>query len=368
MERPYNSIGYTTHHRGDGTNHIVLKGDEYFNVWPMYDWQKIPGTTVLQKPQLVNLEGIDGDAIIFVIGDQLQRKGHTDFVGAVTDDLYGAVGFDFISPHDNITAKKSWFFFDDEYVCLGAGISSDSDRNHPVVTTLNQTSLQSDVNIMSNGKKEIISKGNYELKNTKWVYHNNIAYFLPEPVDINLSNKEEKGRWTDISKYRTSSDKLETKEIFKLWIDHGSNPENESYAYIVIPDISENELNNAVKDNRGIEILSNNTSIQAVENTKLNICQFTFFKSGEVEIANGKKVRMDSQGMAMLKFKGDKVTELTVSDPSRKLSKINITIPGIYRNMGKGVKTLPNEANNETLMTIDLPQGFSAGKSIYVRL
>jgi chondroitin AC lyase len=37
---------------------------------------------------------------------------------------------------DGLAARESWLFFDDEYACLGAGITCDSDG--PVVTTLNQ--------------------------------------------------------------------------------------------------------------------------------------------------------------------------------------------------------------------------------------
>ena len=42
MEMPYNGPGKPTHHRADGTNYLVLKGDEYHNIWPVYDWQKRP--------------------------------------------------------------------------------------------------------------------------------------------------------------------------------------------------------------------------------------------------------------------------------------------------------------------------------------
>ena len=52
MEEPYNGPGKPTHHRADGTNYLMLKGDEYHNIWPVYDWQKISGTTIMQKPKL----------------------------------------------------------------------------------------------------------------------------------------------------------------------------------------------------------------------------------------------------------------------------------------------------------------------------
>ena len=132
MEEPYNGPGITTHHRADGTNYLVLKGDEYLNIWAAYDWQKISGTTIMQKPTLP-------------AASQIQKDGLTNFVGAVTDGLYGAVAFDFKSPHDMLEVKKSWFFFDKEYVCLGAGIKPKA--NLPVATTINQVLLKSEVYI-----------------------------------------------------------------------------------------------------------------------------------------------------------------------------------------------------------------------------
>ena len=102
MEVPYNGPGKPTHHRADGTNYLMLRGDEYHNIWPVYDWQKISGTTIVQKPELHP-------------PSEIQKEGLTDFVGAVTDGLIGAVAFDFKSPHDLVGAKKAWFFFDDEY-------------------------------------------------------------------------------------------------------------------------------------------------------------------------------------------------------------------------------------------------------------
>lgn len=85
MEVAYNSEGLKNHHRGDGTNHLSLTGKEYLDIFPVMDYQKIPGATILQKEVLPG-------------GDQIQKPGYTDFVGAVTDNVYGSVAFDFISP------------------------------------------------------------------------------------------------------------------------------------------------------------------------------------------------------------------------------------------------------------------------------
>ncbi len=353
MEVPYNGPGKTTHHRADGTNYLMLKGDEYHNIWAVYDWQKISGTTIMQKPELHG-------------PTEIQKDGLTDFVGAVTDGLYGAVAFDFKSPHDMTEVKKSWFFFDEEYVCLGAGINSRP--NLPVATTINQVLMRSDVIIMQEGNAKKLSEGNRELNNVKWVYQDKIGYIFPDPATVNLSNQVEHGRWSDITDQKNISEEIVSEEVFMLWFDHGNRPNNAVYQYIVVPDVSEEELVETSSNNRNIKIISNTSDVQAVINNKLRIIQATFYKAGEIEISEDYIFRMDSQGMAMLKMKGNRIEKLTVSDPSRKLSRILITIPDIYNISGDNFVAFPDNDHNNTLMVVDLPQGVFAGKSITVKL
>jgi chondroitin AC lyase len=352
MEEPYNGPGITTHHRADGTNYLMLKGDEYHNIWPVYDWQKISGTTIMQKPKLHG-------------ADSIQLDGLTDFVGAVTDGLYGAVAFDFKSPHDMLEAKKSWFFFDEEYVCLGTDIKSVP--NLPVATTINQVLMRGDVTTMQKGEVKKLPRGNHKLDEVKWVYHDKIGYILPSPTTIHLSNQAEKGSWADITAEKNVSKEVVTMDVFTLWFDHGNSPDSASYEYIVVPAVSEQELIETSRNNRGIEIIANTSDLQAVRNDKSGICQIIFHKAGEINISNGVKVSMDSPGMAMLKMQGDKVQELTVSDPSRKLSRIIVTLAGKYNNKGDHFITVPATEQNNTMIIVDLPQDVYAGKSVTVR-
>lgn len=353
MEKPYNGPGKTTHHRADGTNYLMLKGDEYHDIWPVYNWQKISGTTILQKPALPSIE-------------EIQLDGLTDFVGAVSDGLYGAVAFDFRSPHDGVKAKKAWFFFDEEYVCLGTDIKADS--NLPVATTVNQVLMKSKVSLKQEDQVHQLVPGRHELKQVKWVHQGKIGYLFPEPTTINISNQAEQGRWSDITDQKNISQEVISEEVFALWFDHGTSPDHGSYQYIVVPDVSEQELKETSKNNRQIEILSNTPAIQAVKSNKLNQYQLAFYKAGELEIAAGKSIRMDGQGMALLKMDGDKIKSITLADPSRKLSRILLTVPGSYPVKGSGFKTLPNQQQNNTLFVVDLPQGVYAGKSVSINL
>ena len=353
MEEPYNGPGKPTHHRADGTNYLQLKGDEYHNIWPVYDWQKISGTTIVQKPELYP-------------PTEIQKDGFTDFVGAVSDGMYGAVAFDFLSPHDFVKAKKAWFFFDEEYVCLGAGINCD--KNLPVATTINQVLMRSEVTLSKNGQMEKLPPGSYELEGVKWVHQDRIGYVFPEPAAFHLSNQNETGRWSEITDQKNISTELVSEEVFTLWFDHGIRPGNETYQYIVIPDVDSDALNQKSKTNCNIKILSNTSDLQAVKHTKQQIVQLAFYKAGKLEIIPGKEVSMNSQGMAMLKMDGNRIIEISVADPSRKLNRISLTVPGIFEIQTENCVSIQNSEQNNTLLLVDLPQGDYAAKSVVLNL
>ncbi|WP_114748893.1 polysaccharide lyase family 8 super-sandwich domain-containing protein [Pleomorphovibrio marinus] len=350
MEVPYNGPGITTHHRADGTNYLFLEGDEYHDIWPVYDWQKISGTTILQKPQLHG-------------SDEIQVDGLTDFVGAVTDGLYGAVAFDFISGHDSIQAKKSWFFFEDIYVCLGTDIKAEQDL--PVATTINQVLMNGEVQIVRKNRKPTkLKKGDHSLKGVNYVYHDRIGYAFPEPTAIKLSNQEEQGRWSDLTLQKNISRELIKKDVFTLWFDHGKQPENGSYSYMVLPDIDADHMFSGNASDQVVRVLANDGKTQAVAHQELGMYQVIFYEEGEITLENGIKVASKSPGMAQLKVKEGVVTEIHVSDPSRKQSFLTLTLSGQYSSENPKVSISTSSENNQSELSLELPEGVYAGSSI----
>jgi len=350
MEVPYNSEGLMNHHRGDGTNYISLRGDEYTNMAPVYDWQKIPGTTILQKAALPD-------------ENEIQKKGLTEFVGAVTDGNHGAVVFDFKSPHDPVAAKKAWFFFDSEYVCLGAGISAKSKL--PLVTTLNQCLLHGDVLVKTANQQTVMQKGESQLDEVKWILHDGIGYLFPEPQKVNMANQAQTGSWFKINRQTDSPKDEISMDVFKLWLDHGAQPANAKYEYIVVPATTEQAMGKAGQQ---IKILANTPEIQAVKHTGLNICQMIFYTSGEIQVSENVKVGLDSPGLVMVKTEGSSVKQISVADPSRRLRKIHLSVSGKFEKSGENFRSYWNEKNGFSEIAIDLPQTVYAGKSVTIEL
>ena len=206
--------------------------------------------------------------------------------------------------------------------------------------------------------KNKIEKGEHELDKVNWVFHNGTGYVFPGSAKINISNKMESGRWSDINLQATSPKELVEKDVFKMWIDHGKRPQGENlwlypgkmdtkdvtYQYIVVPETSAAGM----EAGRGIEILSNTSQIQSVKHTGLGIIQIVFYEAGKIEVDKDRWITLDSPGIIMLKMKGDQIESVSASDPSRKMSKLHIGISG------------------KTDMVIDLPQGDYAGDSVTI--
>lgn len=352
MEEPYNGEGLMNHHLPDGSNFITVTGNEYLDIWPIYDWQKIPGTTVLQTPELPS-------------DKEIQKKGLTDFVGGVTDGKYGASVFDFKSPHDPVSAKKTWFFFDHEYVCLGTAIQAET--RFPVVTTLNQCGLRGDVTAMAGNKQSVIETGDHQLDHVKWIFHDGVGYLFPTPQKVNLSNQNQTGSWYKINHQSDSPKDVISKPVFKLWLDEGTHPQDTSYAYIVVPATTVQEMA-AGTDAQKIRILSNTPDIQAVTHTGLNISEVVFYTSGEIRLSNFLKLGMESPGMVMVKTDGAALKSISVSDPSRKLSRLHLTVSQEINKSGKNFVSVWNKEKGVSEIAVDLPQTVYAGESVTIEL
>jgi chondroitin AC lyase len=353
MEEPYNGEGLTTHHRGDGANYLSLGNDEYFSITPVYDWQKIPGTTVLQKPALPP-------------ENEIQKTGIADFTGAATDGKYGVVGFDFISPHDPVRARKAWFFFDSEYVCLGAGISSAS--RLPLVTTLNQCRLTGDVVAGKGNYETILAGGEHEQTDVAggWIFHDKTGYIFPEAAHASLSIRTQTGSWFDINRQTSSSREKLAMEVFKLWINHGAQANNASYSYIVMPASTKEDVRKAAAS-LPVEILSNTPALQAVWHRKLNRLQAVCYRNGEIVFAGGIRLTVDSPAILMVDGEDGDIRRITVADPTRKQGKIHLRINRRLNSDSENVRIYRNDGEGYSDISVALPQDGYAGKSVVIR-
>lgn len=351
MEVPYNGEGLTNHYRGDGTNYLSLTGKEYTGLPPVYDWMKIPGTTIMQSEKMP-------------LENEIQKKGLTDFVGGVSNGLYGAAVFDFRSPHNPLSAKKSWFFFDKEYICLGAGLNSSTSRT--IATTLEQSHLMGDVVVASNNSLDVLQRGKHVQKEVDWVFHNQVGYLFHTKQRVSLSNEEQEGSWFQINRATSSSKKIVKEDVFKLWIDHGSHLDKATYEYVVFPATTQTDIIAYAADPL-IKTVVNTDEYQSVWHKSLNIGYLVFYKGGVIPITEKMNFSSDSQGIVMVCCDKDgQIKEMTVSDPSRKLARLHLKVNQRISTNSEFCAAIWNASAAETSLDILLPQDGYEGSSLTV--
>jgi chondroitin AC lyase len=290
----------------DGATNIQRNGSEYANLMPVWEWDKIPGTTSRDYAD-------DNGA---TIKSDWGIPGTTKFVGGVSDGIYGVSCYDL--NYDSVQAKKAWFFFDQEVVCLGAGIRSDSKEN--ITTTINQAWLRGDV-VSSNGAQA-------NAKSERWIVHDSIGYIFPQGGKLEISNNTQNGSWYRINHFQ-SKNELKHK-VFKIWLNHGAAPQNATYQYIVLPGTSIAALK---KYNRSmIQVLKNTEEIQAVTHVGLNMLQAVFYKAGTLSV-NGLFLHVDQPCTVYIKNLNAKSPMLYIADPAQEHATIHVELklPGLSK-------------------------------------
>jgi chondroitin AC lyase len=287
-----------------GATNILTSGEEYEDIFPVWDWNRIPGTTSVLNPSSADL--------------RWYFFGSNAFAGGVSNSKSGVIAFE--NAYNGIKAKKTYFFTGDMMLCLGSGIQAVPTQ--AVVTSVNQCLLNGTVTINESGKINVFSDSIRSFKNLRWVHHDGVNYVFPSGGKITLKTANQTGSWKNIRE--NGSDELIAQGVFSLWFEHGRAPENEEYCYIVIPDKTLSEIAE-ISVNHGFIIVKNDTEIQAVQNKVQKIKAIVFYNPGKVEFENGFTVESDKKSLVLIQEKG-KEYDISVSDPLHSASEINITL------------------------------------------
>lgn len=282
----------------DGATCIRRNGDEYYNIFPVWDWNKVPGVTAPEASA--------------EIATNWGEMGKSVFSGGVSDGRSGVMAF--LLNDRGVKAAKSWFFFDREVVCLGAGISSGAGSR--VTTCVDQCLLAGEVQTSAGGQavvNETAAPG--QKRKLDWVLHDSVLYYFPQPSEVWIRAGVQSGNWSQIN-YNYSAERLE-KGVFKLWFDHGSGVKDGTYAYIVAPGITDPE------SYRGgdVEIVENRGDRQAVYHREEDRMQAVFYEAGEV-VYRGITLKVERPCTMIVKGWSGKKPEVILSDPTQKEKRI----------------------------------------------
>ena len=335
-----NGEGLKSYHLGDGVVNLQVTGNEFESIFPVWDWQKLPGITYVQNHQDVpRIEGYEG------------FRGKTSFVGGISDGMYGMAFMDY--KKDSVVAHKAWFCFDKEIVCLGSNIISQ--RSLPLYTSVNQCLLNGDVYVKSSGIR-LLHEGDTVIEHVNWIHHNRVLYLFPETNTAEILNKFRTGSWHDINEGGNASSMF--LKVFGLYIEHEKNTVPANYYYIIVPGVNFSNADSTVKSNP-IQVIQNNVSVQAVYHKELKISLVAFYQPANIELNKPLKLGVDKSCLLMLhEEKG--MMRLYISNPENKGGIVNVAIS--LKLSGKGCKW--NEKTKQTIVSVNLPTGREAGSTV----
>ena len=324
------------YHLSDGTYFVMQSGDEYLDIQPVWDWRKLPGVTYCDtnKP--------------FPYGADVSQRGQTDFIGGVSDGQVGMAAMDWVK--DGVMAQKAYFFFDQGFVCLGAGISLDADER--VTTGVNQCLLNGDVLVLGESLTAM-GRGRLVGDEVRGVYHDGVGYYFMNTSKVVVRSDAQRGSWKDLEENSTRREQIK-KDVFALWIDHGARPIDATYAYVVMPGMKRDTFA-LLSEQLPVQVVANQADLQAVVFPEQHI-----FQAGRLQVL-GTDIQVNVPCLVVWQQRGDHWL-LSVSDPTQKRNQIRVILGDVFEGEG-AVAT-----GSTTVVAVDLPQNEWAGKTVTVAL
>ena len=296
-----NDEGLKNYHLGDGLCLLLKTGHEYDNIFPLWDWQKLPGVTCRLR-----------DSALPLIDWGIAARGSNAAAAGLSDGRYGMAAFTL--EKDSVKAKKAWFFFDKEYVCLGAGISGT--LNSPVVTGVEQCLANGTITYSEDLIKQTLLQDSADGK-FNWVYHAGTAYILEGNPNVHLHQEQRTANWNVINR---NTNEAQSGTVFSVWMQHDIQLLNATYEYVVVPQINLLQLP-AYLHNKPYKILCNTSELQAVEHSTLGLLQAVFRKPGKLTSAM-LEIEVDKPCLMLVQMQKKRIT-IQVADPENK--------PGVVR-------------------------------------
>lgn len=281
-------------YNGDGTVYIYTDGtdfdDKYFN---NSDPLKRPGTTVTDTER-VN-ENLSGG--IF---------GASDFAGGVEHGKYGASALVLGYAQNNyyntdITAKKSYFLFDNEIVCIGSGIKESQSGDETYTTVENR--MWKDGQIF---KVDGVSVNEQGSKVAKYMSFTGMGGYVFDGATEVKYNKY-----------------VNTYSFLEITVSHGISPTDGSYFYVYLPSATDAQTK-AYSDSLSerITVISQTNAVHAVRDNDIGVTGYVFYEAGS---CNGITV---SAPCIVMVSEENGTTTVSVSDPTHKLESVTVNVGG----------------------------------------
>ena len=314
-----NTKGWYT---GDGMTYLYLPTDRnqyvgYFSA--NLNWYRLAGTTVdvLKRNDETGNYGLFG-----IPANQKDWVGGLAFRGQ-----YAQAGMHLQSQIGSLQARKSWFCFTDEIVCLGAGISMTEQRKAETIIENRKSKLAITIDGVARENKKGVE-----------LTHPNPSYMHLEGTG---------GYWFPGANQTVYSN-VNYDGYSMIYFNHGTAPSDASYAYVLLPGMTADETA-AYASNAPVRILRNDTVIQAAQHTATGVVGINFWSAGSQY-----GVTSDGAASVMLQQSGQDLF-ITISEPTWKRTSQIITLAGNFKLRSSSVDGIVSlqASGNTTTLTIN---------------
>ncbi|HEX6683174.1 MAG TPA: polysaccharide lyase 8 family protein, partial [Candidatus Limnocylindrales bacterium] len=279
--------------------------------WPTVDPYRLPGTTVSRKP-LPNAAGPAWGGLMPA----------NNWASGASDGEFSVVGQYCQGAQSTLLSKKSWICLDDAVICLGAGISSTD--GYAVESTVDNRNLGPGTGSQAfvvNGTAQPVTMGwTATLTGVGWAHLGGFAgYVFPGGATVKAVRHERTGRWSDINSGGSATSL--SRKYLTLWYDHGVDPANGGYAYLLMPGATAAATQARAADTGFVSILVNTRYQQGVSIPSRGVTAINFWEIPSTSIG---AVNVDQPCAVLIRQSGNAAT-ICLSDPRQNIAAVMLT-------------------------------------------
>ena len=281
---------------------------------PGWDWNRLPGTTTIHLPMSL---------LQSPITSTLMSRSDESFTGASSlDSLYGIFGMKLHEQSDIVNtnytpdfrALKSVFAFGKRLVCLGSNITN-TNSSYATETTIFQNSLSAQTETITVDGASTVAYGTNQTINkasAATVLSDVLGNYYRIAPQMSMKMKGSTQSSNDQSTLAAT-----TGDFVTAWINHGTQPTNAAYEYMIMLKPTATEITNWTAK-PGYSVLQCNSTAHIVKDTVSNTTGYVCFLA--TTPATGLLTDCSAETLVMIKENDTAHVDMSVCDPALHLA------------------------------------------------
>lgn len=315
---PFESINnenYRAWYTADGMTYVYDDEPAYSgDFWATVNRYRIPGTTVDTHTR-TNTNGANTASTNTFAGGVAGVDG-TAAAGGMVLDAFGSA----------LAARKSWFFFGDEVVAVGSGITRPAVSGtgwdgapRRIETILENRVTPPGSELIIDGSPAATTAGTTgTYTGADWAHlttgASETGYVMLGGATVKALTENRSGAWSAVNAASGPADSR-TDRYTTLWMDHGAAPSNAGYAYVLLPGADAGTTEDYAGA-PGVRILTNTAAVTAIEHVTDGAVAANFWGTATIARDGSNLLSVNGAASVTLEQNGDELA-LTVTDPTQ---------------------------------------------------